>query len=144
MSDPIFVDTNVLVYLRDPSDPGKQRRAAEWFTRLWDDGTGRISWQVLQEFHVVMTRKLDPPAERGRVRDDVMALTTWSPVPTGPAVVESAWAIEDRFGLSWWDSLVVSQALVSGARTLLTEDLQDGQEIDGLRIVNPFEHSAGP
>ncbi len=142
MHDLVFVDTNVLVYLRDPSDPEKQRRAAEWFARLWDEGSGRISWQVLQEFHLVMTRKLDPPADRERVRDDVRALATWDPVPTEGEVMESAWRIEDRYGFSWWDSLIVAQALASGATTLLTEDLQDGQEIEGLRIVNPFEHPA--
>ena len=138
MSGPVFVDTNVLVYLRDPSDPAKQRRAAEWSARLWEEGSGRISWQVLQEFYVVMTRKLDPPADPARVRQDIDALATWDPVATGQEVVASAWRIEDRFGFSWWDSLVVAQALASGATTLLTEDLQDGQEIDGLRIVNPF------
>lgn len=94
---------------------------------------------------MVMTRKLDPPADRERVREDVMALATWNPVPTELEVVESAWRIVDRLGFSWWDSLIVAQALASGASTLLTEDLQDGQEIDGLRIVNPFEHPAdGP
>jgi len=138
MSGPVFVDTNVLVYLRDPSDPAKQRHAAEWSARLWEEGSGRISWQVLQEFYVVMTRKLDPPADPARVRQDIDALATWDPVATGQEVVASAWRIEDRFGFSWWDSLVVAQALASGATTLLTEDLQYGQEIDGLRIVNPF------
>lgn len=144
MTAPVFVDTNVLVYLRDPSDPEKQRRAAEWFARLWDDGSGRISWQVLQEFNQVMTHKLDPPADPDRVRDDVRALATWDPVQTDLEVVESAWRIEDRWGLSWWDSLVVAQAWASGAHTLLTEDLQDGQELGGVKIVNPFTHPPHP
>jgi predicted nucleic acid-binding protein len=50
-----------------------------------------------------------------------------------------AWLIEDRWQFSWWDSLIVAAALVQNCRTLLTEDLQDGLEIDGLRVVNPFE-----
>jgi predicted nucleic acid-binding protein len=143
MTETVFVDTNILVYLRDPSDPDRQRVAAEWFARLWDEVSGRISWQVLQEFYVVMTRKLDPPADPARVRQDIDALATWAPVPTEQGIVESAWRIEDRYGFSWWDSLVVAQALASGATTLLTEDLQHGQEIEGLRIVNPFEVAPG-
>lgn len=136
---PIFVDTNVLVYGRDPSDPVKQRRAAEWLASLWDAGTGRLSLQVLQEFYVTMVRKLDPPAEPEAVRDDVAALATWNPVVTDLGVLERAWVVEDRYGFSWWDSLVVAQALTAGCETLLTEDLQHGQEVFGLRIVDPFQ-----
>jgi len=139
MSDAVFVDTNVLVYLRDPSDAEKQRRSSAWFAALWERGTGRISWQVLQEFYLVMTRKLDPPADPARVREDMDALATWAPITTEQGVVASAWRIEDRYGFSWWDALVVAQALESGASTLLTEDLQHGREVEGLRIVSPFE-----
>ena len=138
---PVFVDTNVLVYSRDPSDPEKQRRAVEWLAHLWDRGTGRLSVQVLQEFYVTMVRKLDPPADREQVRDDIAALATWNPVLTDLEVLERAWVIEGRYGFSWWDSLIVAQALAAGCETLLTEDLQHGQEISGLRIVSPFRES---
>lgn len=140
---PVFVDANVLVYSRDPSDPAKQRRAAEWLASLWDRGAGRLSVQVLQEFYVTMVRKLDPPANPEDVWDDVAALATWNPVVTDLAVLEQAWAVEDRYGFSWWDSLVVSQALSAGCETLLTEDLQHDQEVFGLRIVDPFREKPG-
>jgi predicted nucleic acid-binding protein len=139
----VFVDTNVLVYARDPSDPEKQRRAAEWLAALWDEGTGRVSAQVLSEFYVTMVRKLDPPADRDLVRDDVAALATWGAVTTDTDVIETAWSIEDRFGFSWWDSLIVAQALRAGCGTLLTEDLQHGQQVFGIRVVNPFEEGPG-
>lgn len=135
----VFVDTNVLVYARDPSDPLKQRRAASWLARLWDEGSGCLSHQVLQEFCVTLTRKVDPPADPEIVRDDVAALATWSPVVTDLEVLESAWRVEGRYGLSWWDSLIVAQAMASGCAVLLTEDLQHDQELFGVRVVDPFQ-----
>lgn len=54
--------------------------------------------------------------------------------------MERAWAIQDRYGFAWWDSLIVASALVGRCGYLLSEDLQDGQRIDGLEILNPFEH----
>jgi predicted nucleic acid-binding protein len=140
MSGTVFVDTNVLVYVRDRTDEDKQRRAAEWLASLWEARVGRLSVQVLQEYYVVMTRKLDPPRPQEEVREDVLALTAWRPTVVEPALMEQAWDIEDRFGLSWWDALIVAAALASRCRYLLSEDFQDGQVIDGLTIVNPFAH----
>ncbi len=138
MIGPVFVDTNVLVYARDPTDTDKQRRAAEWLAALWDEGVGRLSVQVLQEFYVTLTRKLAPPADPIEVRDDIVALATWDPVRTDLGVLETAWTVEDRYAFSWWDSLVVAQALAARCTVLLTEDLQHDQVVFGLRIVDPF------
>jgi predicted nucleic acid-binding protein len=140
MSGTVFVDTNVLVYVRDLTDEEKQRRAAEWLTLLWKARVGRLSVQVLQEYYAVMTRKLDPPRRFEEVREDVMALMAWSPTEVDSGLIERAWGIEDRFPLSWWDALIVAAALASRCRYLLSEDFQDGQVIDGLTIVNPFTH----
>lgn len=139
MTGPVFVDTNVLVYVRDATEPAKQRRAASWMTQLWDSGAGRLSYQVLQEYYVLLTAKLDPPRRTEDAREDVRSLLAWRPLPTDHTTIERAWDLRDRFALSWWDALIVSAALASGARHLLTEDLQDGQEFDGLSVVNPFE-----
>ena len=57
-----------------------------------------------------------------------------------PALIEAGWAIEEEFGFSFWDSLIVAAARAIGCGTLLSEDMQDGQEIGGLRIVDPFQH----
>ena len=140
MSVTVFVDTNVLVYLRDRSEDEKQRRAAEWMALLWELRIGRLSTQVLQEYYVQVTRKLDPPRTTEEAREDVLALGVWRPTVIDLQVMERAWTVQDRFGFSWWDALIVAAALAGSCRYLLTEDLQDGQEVEGLRIVSPFAH----
>lgn len=136
----VFVDTNVLVYARDLTEPEKQRRAVEWMAALWAGATGRLSWQVLKEYYVVTTEKLDPPRTPEESREDVLALSAWRPVVPDRPVVERAWEVQDRFGLSWWDSLIVAAALRAACPYLLTEDLQDGQELEGTTVVDPFAH----
>jgi predicted nucleic acid-binding protein len=134
----VFVDTNVLVYARDSTEPGKQARAAEWMARLWDEGSGRLSAQVLQEYYVTVTRKLDPGMPRAEAREDVDALRTWSPLVPDARLLDEAWAAEDRWGLSFWDAMIVAAARQLGCELLLTEDLQDGQELEGLLVRSPF------
>ena len=133
-----FVDTNLLVYARDSTEPAKQRQAHRWLEHLWTTRQGRLSWQVLQEYYVTVTAKLTPGLAPEDARDDVRALCVWEPLPTDDLVVEGAWRIQDRYGLSWWDSLIVSAAQILNCEVLLTEDLQHDQSMDGLRIVNPF------
>ena len=133
-----FVDTNVLVYARDASEPEKQQAAEAWLRRLWADHTGRASAQVLNEYYVVVTEKLKPGLDRDQARADVRNLMSWRPVPLDHAVTEGAWDIQDRYGLSWWDSLVVSAAQVAGCACLLTEDLQHERLFDGVRAIDPF------
>jgi predicted nucleic acid-binding protein len=137
---PVFVDTNVLVYLRDSTDPEKQRGAAEWMAHLWESGTGRLSLQVLQEYYVTVTTKLAPGMPADEARDDVSALRAWSPLEPDRNLVEEAWAVEDRFGLSFWDALILASARRLGCGTLLSEDLQDGQDLGGVVVRSPFLH----
>lgn len=139
MTAPLFVDTNVLVYARDNAYSAKRDRAKAVMTSLWSSGWGRLSHQVLVEYYATVTRKLKPGLPREEAMADVRALAVWDPVPPTPKLFERAWLIEGRWQLSWWDSLIVAAALVQNCRTLLTEDLQNGLEIDGLRVVNPFE-----
>ena len=134
----VFVDTNVLVYARDSSDPVKQARAAEWMGELWRSRTGRISHQVLQEYYVTVTRKLRPGLPVATAREDVRALLEWKPVITDGALLERAWTIEEKAGLTFWDALIVAAAAASGASSLLTEDLQDGALVGDVLVVNPF------
>lgn len=134
----VFVDTNVLVHVRDRSEEEKQRRAAEWVAGLWETGLGRLSYQVLQEYYVTLTTKLDPPRSIEDARDDVTALRAWNPVSVDHPLIESAWDVQDRYAFSWWDSLIVAAALRAGSRYLLTEDLQTGQVIDTLTVISPF------
>lgn len=137
----VFVDTNVLVYARDRSEEEKQRRAAAWVGALWETGLGRLSYQVLEEYYVTLTSKLDPPRRARDARDDVTALRAWNPVGIDHRTIQSAWDMQDRFGYSWWDALILAAALQSGARYLLSDGLQTGQAIDTLTILSPFEHT---
>lgn len=141
MSGPIFVDTNVLVYARDRTDEEKNRQAIAWMAVLWEIGAGRLSWQVLQEYYVTTTRKLDPPRAAADAREDVASLATWQPLGIDLTTIDRAWEIEDRFGLSWWDALIVASAQLGGCTYLLTEDLQEGQDLDGVRVISPFSEA---
>lgn len=140
---PVFVDTNVLVYARDASDPEKHAAARGWMEHLWATSSGRLSVQVLQEFYVTVTRKLRPGLPHDEARADVRDLVAWRPLRVDEAMLEAAWRVEDRFGLSFWDSQIVAAAQVAGCSTVLTEDLQHGLDIDGLQVADPFRTSVG-
>lgn len=143
MSATVFVDTNLLVYVRDRTEVEKQRRATEWMAALWESRRGRLSVQVLQEYYVILTRKLDPPRTAKEALEDILCLQTWDPVVADVGLLEEGWHLQERFGLSWWDALTVAAAHRSRSRWLLTEDLKDGQEIFGLMVVDPFTHEPG-
>jgi predicted nucleic acid-binding protein len=138
MSAPVFVDTNVLVYARDAGAPVKQARAAAWLEFLWREQLGRTSMQVLSEYYVALTRKLDPGIPSAEAWDDVSALLTWRPQPSDEAVMKRAREIEQRHRLAWWDSLIVGAAIAQGCALLLSEDLQDGGDYAGVRVRSPF------
>ena len=141
MSVRCFVDTNVLVYARDASEKEKQPLALQWISRLWRERTGRTSIQVLNEYYVTVTSKLSPGLASAEAWADVCHLLAWHPVPLGRFVMEKAREAQEAWGLSWWDCLIVAAAQVSGCALLVTEDLQDGQDLAGVRIVDPFRHS---
>jgi predicted nucleic acid-binding protein len=79
-----------------------------------------------------------PAAE---ARSDVRALLAWLVSVPEAQLIEGAWHEQDAASLSWWDALVVAAARAGGCRTLLTEDLQHGQDLSGLRVVNPFSEA---
>ena len=141
MSARCFVDTNVLVYARDASEGEKQRRAIGWMDALWRSRAGRTSFQVLSEYYVTVTAKLTPGMPAEDARRDVRALLAWQPLRVGEAVLEGAWSVQGRYRFSWWDSLVVASAQVLECSFLLTEDLQEGQDLGGIRVVDPFRSS---
>ena len=134
----VFVDTNVLLYAEDRAHTGKHAVARTWLRELWLRRSGRLSTQVLNEFYVTATRKLKPPMPPGDARAEVRRLQRWQPWVVDHATVESAWAVESRFGVNCWDALMVAAAQQQGCDYLLTEDLQHEQLMDGVRILNPF------
>ena len=136
MTAPVFVDSNVFLYALDEANPKKQQAARNWRAELWKSRQGRVSFQVLGEFYVNAVRK--QPAARDEVRAEVRDLLTWNPVIADGTLLEQGWKIQDRYQFSYWDALIVAAAKVCGCRYLLTEDLQSGQKLDGIEVVNPF------
>lgn len=138
MSEPFFVDTKVLLYHWDASDPLKQRRAIDWLRHLGDARTGRVSFQVLAEFYVNATQKLRAPVPRAIAQGYVRTFLAWKPVRLDGDVFEAAWSAQERFKLPWWDALIVGAAQREACGTLLSEDFQAGQRFGSLTVVNPF------
>lgn len=143
MTAPVFVDTNVLIYARDASEPAKQPRAEEWLRQLWREQLGRTSVQVLSEYYVNVTRKLDPGLSREEAWDDVRAFLAWRPQAIDAPLIERGREIEQRYRLSWWDSLVIAAAQAQGCTLILSEDFQDGANYGGVTVRSPFTLALG-
>jgi predicted nucleic acid-binding protein len=136
MTAPVFVDTNILIYALDDADLKKQQAARLWRSELWKSRRGRVSFQVLQEFYVKVSRKV--PSAREQARAEVRDLLAWRPIMVDFIVLEEGWKIQDRYLLSFWDALIVAAAKLLSCRYLLTEDLQADQDLDDVLVVNPF------
>jgi predicted nucleic acid-binding protein len=137
MTAPVFVDTNVFLYALDEADKDKQKVAREWRSALWASRLGRVSFQVLSELYVNAIR-LRPDAV-DEARAEVRDLLAWNPVVADAALLERGWKLQDRYRLSYWDALIVGAAKTASCGYLLTEDLQAGQKLDGVEVVNPFQ-----
>jgi len=136
MSARSFFDTNVLVYADDKAAPAKQRRALELVAEHRRAGTGVVSLQVLQEYFVTVTRKLQVDARIARRKVELLA--EFDVAAPELADILAAIDLHRLHSLSFWDALVVRSAKQAGCSVLLTEDFQHRREIEGLRIVNPF------
>ena len=137
-----FVDANVFVYAHDPREASKQARAAQWIAHLWQENLGRTSIQVLSEYYAVSTRKLIPRFPADRAWDYVNELLAWRPQPIDEALLKRAREIEQRWRLSWWDSMVVGAAQLQDCELLLTEDLHEGAVFGGVTVRSPFKLAA--
>jgi predicted nucleic acid-binding protein len=138
MTAQIFVDTNVLVYAKQSGEPTKQTVAARWLQRLWEEQNGRTSVQVLNEYYVTLTRKIKPPVPPEDAWDDVKSFIAWNPQPMDIELLHRGHEIEQRYRLSWWDSLIVGAAQLQNCVLLLTEDLQDRSVYGSVTVRNPF------
>jgi predicted nucleic acid-binding protein len=133
-----FVDTNVLVYAFDKSGSPKKQAAERLMNELMEEDRLRVSTQVLQELFVTLTRKVSQPCSIAEALAVLEDLTAWPLMVVDYAAIRAAVGLADQAKLSFWDALVVVAAARSGAAVLYTEDLNDGQEILGVRISNPF------
>lgn len=133
-----FVDTNVLIYAASPSaeDADKRRRARS----LLREGGLAVSVQVLQEFYAQVTRsgRADPlsPAQALRFIESIREFPVQD---ITLAVFRAGVALSRRFGLSYWDGAILAAAHACGCDVVYSEDLNDGQDYDGVRVINPFD-----
>lgn len=136
MSDRVFVDTNIFVYADDLAAKTKRPRAREVLSELIAERRAVVSTQVMQEYFVTAIKKLGMSAERARSRVEV--LNRLDVVVIRPEHVLGAIDLHRLHALSFWDALVIKSASAAGCARLLSEDLNDGQVIDGVTIENPF------
>ena len=132
----VFVDTGVLLAADDAFDPDRQAQARAWLQALWLRRAGRVSTQVLNDYYVTVTQTFAMPA--GDARAKLRRLQLWQPWQIDHQTVETAWGVEARFGLRYWDALIVASAAQSGANYVVSTTLAHQQHIDGVTILNPF------
>ena len=136
MSERVFVDTNVFVYADDAGAKTKRARAREVLSELIRDRRAVVSTQVMQEYYAAAIRKLRLPPDKARSR--VERLSRLDTIVVRPAIILAAIDLHRLHSLSFWDALVVKSASIAGCARLLSEDLANGQVIDGVKIENPF------
>lgn len=139
MSGRFFLDTNLLVYAIDASDPAKQGIAIRWLAAAHRTGDGIVSYQVVQEWFNVVLRKAAVPLKPDEAIAHYRTLIEplWR-IQSSPELLDTALDLHRRGLFSWWDALIVSAAVHGGCDRLLSEDLQHGRQIAGIRIQNPF------
>jgi predicted nucleic acid-binding protein len=133
-----FVDSNVLVYAYDADAGWKHEVARAELVRLWDMQSGVVSTQVLQEFYVTATRKLSRPIPKRAAREVVGTYRAWPLHRPKSQDIVAASELEERHHVSFWDALIIVSAQRSGARVILSEDLQAGRRFGETSITNPF------
>ena len=132
----VFVDTGVLLAADDTHNPTAQAQARAWLQALWQRRAGRVSTQVLNAYYVAATQHFGMP--QGDARAKLRRLQLWQPWQIDQRTLETAWGIEARFNLPYWDALMVASAAQSGASHVLTTALPHQQAIDGVTVLNPF------
>ena len=134
-----FVDANVLVYAFDSSAKTKHTAARELLEKLWQSGNGCTSVQALQEFFVIITRKVAQPLSIDEAADRIRELTAWKVFAPTSNDVMSAILLQKASRLNFWDAMIVHAAAELGCDLLWTEDLKDQQVIRGVRVRDPFK-----
>ena len=138
MSDRYFVDTNILMYAHDTAAGDKHARAKALVEDLWQNRSGVVSTQVLQELAVNLRRKAKNPLDVKATREVVSDYLAWQVVLNGGDAILDALDLEARYQISFWDALVIQAAQAAGAEILYSEDLSDGQRYGTVRVKNPL------
>jgi len=140
MSDKIFVDTNILIYAHDIDSGLKHDTAVKVITDLWERANGILSNQVLQEFYIVVTKKMPKPTSLPEARVIIKNYLKWQIEENNSNSILRASEIQEKHNISFWDALIVTAAEQAGAAKILTEDMNSGQTIEGVLIENPFSN----
>ena len=138
MTVKVFVDTNVLVYAYDRGAGSRHERAQSLLEKLWKEGNGILSTQVLQEFYVNVRRKAKRPVSIEQAKSLISDYLSWDPIVNDGATMLEAIDVEQRYQLSFWDSLIVVAAQKGGASVLFSEDFNHGQKFGSVVVQNPF------
>lgn len=139
-----FVDSNVLVYAHDRSAGAKHEIARELLARLWQERSGALSIQALQEFTVNVTGKIPKPIGIPETLDILTALAEWRVHRPAARDVIEALEIKRRHQVSFWDAMILQSAASLGCRRLWSEDLSAGQSYNGVEVRNPFAEGPTP
>jgi predicted nucleic acid-binding protein len=137
MSDePVFVDTNVLVYAHDRQAGAKHDAAKEKVKALWShEPRASLSVQVLQELYVSLVKKR---LTNDEARETVTDYTQWHIVANDRRLLSAGIEERERWGLSLWDALIIAAAKRCAAKIIWSEDLNAGQDSGGVVVVNPL------
>jgi predicted nucleic acid-binding protein len=138
MTGPCFVDANVFVYAIDPTEPLKMEVALGLIGRLWSEQRACTSVQAINEFYLVVTRKLSHVVTPEAASAQMEELLEWDPLPVDARLLRQARGIEARYKLNWWDCLIVAAARAQKCTLLYSEDMQHGGVYDSVKVVNPF------
>ncbi len=140
MADRDFFDTNIVVYAVDQRDPEKQTRARALLTHAIENNTGALSTQVLSEFFTVSTsrRRVPQPLSPADARLIIEQISVMPVVAVDLPLVRSAVEASQRYGIAYWDALIIAAAEKAGCTRILSEDLNPGQIYNGVPVFNPF------
>jgi predicted nucleic acid-binding protein len=131
-----FIDTNVLVYAHDGGAGAKHDKSVELLTRLFEDGNGALSIQVLAEFYAAATRKLAMKSEEAEAA--ISELGGWAIHRPGHGDLLKASRLHRRYHIAWWDAMVLNSATEAGCSVLWSEDFSDSQRYGTVTVRNPF------
>ncbi|SRR6266567_5051155 len=131
-----FFDTNILIYADDKAAPAKRRKALDLVAEHRRARTGVVSLQVLQEYFVTVTKKLQVDAAIARRKVELLSEFDVAAPEVGDILAAIDLHRLHRF--SFWNALILRAAKQSGCSILFSEDMQGSREVDGVRIVNPF------
>jgi predicted nucleic acid-binding protein len=136
MTDRSFIDTNVLVYAEASDAPDKQQAALALLKQLYETGTGVLSTQVLQEYCNVAIKKLKLPVAHIRAQLDMYE--QFEVVQITPAIIRAGLDLNQTRSVGFYDALIIASAQIAGCNVLFSEDLNTGEVIAGVQLLNPF------